>query len=116
MPPGFCDMMIGKDDSIAPYEKTGAESIDPETRPPAPDVELGHSLIVHQRLAGGVYRHLEWLSRFSFAKFHNDVQKADAWSIFLNDVLRNLAFLLQQCQAILCFLELLLQDRGIRTV
>ena len=76
VPPRLYNVMIGKDGSIVPSKKPGAENINLELRSGAANVELSHSLIVHLQFARCVYRQPNRASRFFVHKPHHDVHLA----------------------------------------
>ena len=108
MPPRFCDVVVGEKSSINPGQKTCAEGVYLETGPRAAYIELCHPFLINLWLAIRVDRDLERSSSLFVLEFHNDVQQAHAGSIFVNNGLRDLFFLFQLCEAILCVQELLL--------
>src|SRR4029077_13249722 len=116
MPPRLHNVMIRKDGSVWPGKKTSAESVDLQTRTSATHIELRHSFIVDDGLAVGVYGNLERLPRLFVHKSHHDVQQTNAWSVLLDNVLRDPAFLFQLGEAILCVEKLLLQGISIRAI
>src|SRR5580692_13151538 len=116
MPPRLHNVMIRKDRSVWPGKKTGAESVDLQTRTSATHIELRHSFVVDHGLAVGVYRNLERLPRLSIHKSHHDVQQTNAWSVLLDNDFRDPAFLFQLGEAILRVEKLLLQGISIRAI